>query len=171
MSESTLFLCASYVLAGIVFHIATARARSTLAEYWRQECKGFERWQRPLLGIVFFVLIVVLWPFGVVGGFVERRRERQLKKKAELIGMLFGGGVEYEGGDGSNFENAVVIVGANQVSGVGAEHRWLRRHYPGYKLISQALVDKGDQKFDLLEYDTKTGERRTVYFNITQLLR
>ena len=84
--------------------------------------------------------------------------------------MLFGGGVEFKGGDGSSPENAIVIVGANQVSGVGAEHRWLRNHYQEYRLISQALIRRGDQTYDVMEFETKSAERKTVYFNITGFL-
>ena len=40
--------------------------------------------------------------------------------------------VSYTGSDGSSFEKAVVIHGANELTGVDAEYDYLAQHYPGY---------------------------------------
>ena len=73
--------------------------------------------------------------------------------------MKFGGGLTPE--------TAIVIVGANNILGVMGERRWLRNRFPGHQLICQEMFKKDDQTFDKMEIEMKSGERKTVYFNIT----
>lgn len=65
-------------------------------------------------------------------------------------------------------KSAVIVetTGSGQ-SGIQAEHFWLARTYPGYKLLSQTLVQKDDQSYDLLEIQTFDGQRKERYFDIS----
>ncbi|HMK25353.1 MAG TPA: hypothetical protein VK483_04925 [Chitinophagaceae bacterium] len=69
--------------------------------------------------------------------------------------------------DGSSFENAIIIKEKTETSGVRAEYDWLKKNYPGYSLISQALSSKGNKKYDVLKISTKDGEEKSIYFDIT----
>jgi hypothetical protein len=70
--------------------------------------------------------------------------------------------------DGSSFEKAIVIDKNNESEGIGEEYKWLRENYPGYKMIRQSLSHKGDKSYDILEIETKEGEKKQVYFDITK---
>ena len=107
-----------------------------------------------LLGV-----FTIVWPLVFMGPLAKKMRERKLEKQAELYGMKFGGGLTPE--------TAIVIVGENNFLGVRNERQWLRNRYPKYQLTTQSLFKKGDQVYDRMEIETKSGERKTVYFNIT----
>jgi len=76
--------------------------------------------------------------------------------------------VSYTGGDGSSFEKAVVIHGANELTGVDAEYDYLAQHYPGYHRGKQSLSFHGKRHFDVLEFTTAGGKKRTIHFDITE---
>ena len=69
--------------------------------------------------------------------------------------------------NGSNYENAIVIKAKNETEGVAAEYKWLREKYPGYKLIEQSLSNEGKKHYDILKIQTKEGEEKSIYFDIT----
>ncbi len=74
----------------------------------------------------------------------------------------------YEGGDGSSFEKAVLIKGANEQTGVHAEYEWLAKRHPGYKRGKQSLKRNSGRMFDVLSITTKDGKELDVYFDITE---
>ncbi|TLY50796.1 MAG: adenosylhomocysteinase [Gammaproteobacteria bacterium] len=74
--------------------------------------------------------------------------------------------ITFAGGDGSTIEKAVVIVGANEMTGVSAEYDWIERHYPGYTRKNQAVASENGKMFDLLEIEV-SGKKKTLYFDIT----
>ena len=77
------------------------------------------------------------------------------------------GGIRYAGGDGSSCEQAVVILGAaGEFQGISAEYAWLNKHYPGYRVLDQALVLCADHWADILGIRTAQGTGRDVYFDI-----
>lgn len=77
------------------------------------------------------------------------------------------GGVTFSGGDGSSYEQAVVIKGAkNEEAGVAAEHAWLKQRYPGYVETKQSLMSSNDRDYDLIEIITEQGNK-SIYFDIT----
>ena len=75
--------------------------------------------------------------------------------------------VRYSGGQGTSFEDAVIIMEKTETTGVDAEYDWLREHYPGYKLVSQSLSSKDGKHYDVMKIKTASGEDKTVYFDIS----
>ena len=65
-------------------------------------------------------------------------------------------------GDGSSFDNAVVIKEKSESTGVDAEYTWLGKHYPGYKLIGQSLVFNHKKPYDILDIETGDGNEKKV---------
>lgn len=77
-------------------------------------------------------------------------------------------GVHFAGGDGSSQEKAVVVLGATEPTGVAAEYLWLDAHFPGYQRGQQGLVQgEGGKSYDVLDFTTVDGQKRTVYFDIS----
>lgn len=78
------------------------------------------------------------------------------------------GKLVFEGGDGSSIETAVIIKNAkNEEEGVDAESRWIKKVHPGWQKGKQALLSDDGKKYDKIEYTTRTGETKTIYFDIT----
>lgn len=76
--------------------------------------------------------------------------------------------VSCEGGDGTSIEQAVVIVGAPSAElGSKAERKWVEDNHPGFAMTKQVLLQQEERSFDVLHLQTRSGERRTVYFDIT----
>jgi len=69
--------------------------------------------------------------------------------------------------DGSNYEKAIVIKAKNEMEGVAAEYKWLREQYPGHKVIKQSLSNEGKKHYDIIQIQTKEGEEKSIYFDIT----
>ena len=77
-------------------------------------------------------------------------------------------GIAFQGGDGSSIEKAIVIAGAhNESDGVASEYAWLSRHYAGYGMKKQALLQANGKSYDRLDFTTAHGEAKTVYFDIS----
>jgi hypothetical protein len=72
-----------------------------------------------------------------------------------------------EGGKGTSFEDAVVILDTTETSGIAAEYTWLRLNYPGYTMISQSLVTHEGKPYDVLNIKTDEGDKIKVYFDIS----
>lgn len=70
--------------------------------------------------------------------------------------------------DGSSYEKAIFINKDNEGEGVGEEYKWLRENYPGYKMIRQSLNHKDNKSYDIISIETKDGEKKQVYFDITK---
>ena len=80
--------------------------------------------------------------------------------------------IQYEGGDGSSMEQAVVIKSANgEAEGVAAERMWIQKVHPDWKKSAQRLVypikSDSNRRYDLIDYITLDGETRTIFFDIT----
>ncbi len=63
--------------------------------------------------------------------------------------------------NGSTKEQAVVV------KSIDAEYQWIKKNYPGARVISQALIHSGKKSYDLLTFTTSTGETKQAYFDIT----
>ena len=70
--------------------------------------------------------------------------------------------------DGSSFEKAILINESSENAGIRAEYEWLRKNYPGYKLQLQSLSNYKKVPYDILEIITSTGEKKSIYFNISK---
>ena len=75
--------------------------------------------------------------------------------------------VSYSEGDGSSFERAIIVKAPNEQTGVPVEYAYIARRYPGYHRGSQSLLGHGKRAFDVLEFTTKEGKKKTLYFDIT----
>ncbi len=84
-----------------------------------------------------------------------------------VLGCKSIGHVTHSGGDGSSFEQAVIVEAAHESEGIRAEYRWLSEHYPGYKRGPQHLRGANGRAYDQLDIVTAGGQHRSVYFDIT----
>ncbi|MGE5625500.1 MAG: hypothetical protein ACM3ZT_08140 [Bacillota bacterium] len=75
--------------------------------------------------------------------------------------------VRYAGGDGSSVAKAVVILGATEMTGVGAEYQWLDAHFQGWKGQDQSLLNQDKKVYDVMNFTMPDGSKHTVYFDIT----
>ena len=70
----------------------------------------------------------------------------------------------FYGGDGSSEDQAVETVGLEYTA-----HRWIEEHYPGARVISQALIVSPETKlrFDLMTFEAVDGETKEAWFWIS----
>ena len=76
-------------------------------------------------------------------------------------------GVSFAGGDGSSFEKAIVLKAPDMIKGVLAEHSYIAKHYPGYQRGTQRMQQQDYKTFDIVDFSTAEGQKRTLYFDIT----
>lgn len=74
---------------------------------------------------------------------------------------------DVKGGNGTSFEEAVIIMDSTESAGIATEYVWLRVNYPGYKLIQQSLVVHEGKPYDVMEIKTSSGRKTKVYFDIS----
>ena len=70
------------------------------------------------------------------------------------------------GGDGSSYEQAVIINETHEGPGSQAEYAWLKMKYPHYQNEGQALVYNEKIPYDVISIVTGRGKALSVYFNI-----
>ena len=61
---------------------------------------------------------------------------------------------------GSSRRHAIVVRSVEE------EYVWLREHYPGHRVTSQALRLDADGLYDVLQIESKSGEARKLYFTL-----
>jgi len=72
-------------------------------------------------------------------------------------------------GDGSSIEKAVVVKNAkNEMEGVAAESKWVRKVHPTWMKGNQALLSVKGKDYDRIEYRTPDGKTETIFFDITE---
>lgn len=69
--------------------------------------------------------------------------------------------------DGSSIEKAILIKAKTDMGGVDEEYAWLRKNYPGYKSMGQALLNKNKRIYDRIKITTAEGDIKDFYFDIT----
>jgi hypothetical protein len=72
------------------------------------------------------------------------------------------------GHDGSSMLTAVVIEAKNEMDGVNYEYLWLGLHHPSDMIVSQSLVQRPEQTYDVVALETPSGQTELVYFDITR---
>lgn len=70
-------------------------------------------------------------------------------------------GARWEGIVGGTFATAVAV------DSVRAEWKWVQRHYPGARVVAQAMVRHEERPFDVLTVQLPSGELRDVHFDIS----
>jgi hypothetical protein len=74
----------------------------------------------------------------------------------------------YSGGDGTTIKSAVLINLTSEGDAVASEYSWLREHFPGCTLKSQALIENGQRHYDGMTIALPNGSERTYYFDISK---
>jgi hypothetical protein len=82
-------------------------------------------------------------------------------------GHAAAGRVTFRGGDGATIETAVVVVAADESSGVDAEYAWLRDRFPGCKRKGQALRNVDGRMYDDITIEDAEGGAHTIHFDIS----
>lgn len=70
--------------------------------------------------------------------------------------------------DGSSQERAVVIHENDTPRGIAAENRWIAQNMPGYRKISQALIQGQNGIYDRISVVGPHGDRKEVFFEISE---
>jgi hypothetical protein len=129
---------------------------------------------KPIVALLAFLLFCTLWPIAWFNaGKSEKKRQEILAAQLERLkpfGKLYAAmnaPVRYTGGDGSSLDQAVIIFGANILSGVRAEHDYLQQRFPGHQFHRQCLKEHDGRKYDVLEFTTAAGERKLMHFDIS----
>jgi len=74
----------------------------------------------------------------------------------------------FHGGEGTDCDNAVVIKGAaTTLIGLRAQNVWIDTHFPGAERLRTQQGDCASGITDVVEIKTSEGERKRVYFDIT----
>ncbi len=68
---------------------------------------------------------------------------------------------------GNSYSTAVFIEETTGYRGVAAEYDWLKKNFPGYKVLKQSLSFYENQPYDIFTIRTRDREERDVYFNIS----
>ena len=80
--------------------------------------------------------------------------------------------IEYNRGDGSSKENAIVILAENEFEGVDSEYLWLEEKYGeqdiNWELMDQEFIDEGHRQYHILRIKFLSGETKEFYFDITK---
>ena len=78
----------------------------------------------------------------------------------------------YSGGDGLSKKNAVVLKSPSETRGIASEYAWVARHYPGSKVLEQALTTwQHGKRFDVLTVATAEGSQVELWFDITKMYK
>jgi len=78
----------------------------------------------------------------------------------------------FSGGSGASMDDAVVITASSHISGVSAQHDYVRqqcgREDEDWTMVSQALIEgAGGKPYDLLTVKLRDGTTREFYFDIS----
>ena len=84
--------------------------------------------------------------------------KRRKNKTKGVSNTLFGGPAK----DGSSPEKAIVV------DSIAEEFMWIAHHCSEFNMEKQALHHIDDKPYDVLTLGNGTGEKRTVYFDISK---
>ena len=76
--------------------------------------------------------------------------------------------IKISGGDGSSFENAIIISDCDHMQGIEQEYIEARKRFGNYSLIRQNLMEYNQRTIDKLELRLEDGQQIEVYFDITE---
>ena len=76
--------------------------------------------------------------------------------------------VELGGGDGNGCDRALVIRGSTGSRDIlASEVAWLNARYPQYRFRDTTVATRGGRTFEEIAFETATGEKKAVCFDIT----
>ncbi|MBK8982599.1 MAG: hypothetical protein IPM38_09845 [Ignavibacteria bacterium] len=77
----------------------------------------------------------------------------------------------FAGGDGTSFENAVIIKAKTSSEGISNEYMFISMLYGNpdkdWELLKQSLADHQNKSYDVMKIKLKNGEVKEVFFDIT----
>jgi hypothetical protein len=77
--------------------------------------------------------------------------------------------ITFDGGDGASTDTPVTIKGARDIrEGLLAQMLWIGKTYWGWRRHDRQLAKDKDRVLDRVEFTTPQGEKRTVYFDISE---
>ena len=168
-------LIIAYFAAGtVVCLIHPKLLRPQLAELWALDLGAAGFLLKPFMALAVFLLYCTFWPIGWLNaGKSEKKAKETLDAQLDrlrpfmTLHAAMNSPANYAGGDGSSFEQAVIIVGATFISGPGAAYNYIEKRYPGSQQSKQSLKEQDGKKYDVLEFTTADGEHKTMYFDIS----
>jgi hypothetical protein len=81
------------------------------------------------------------------------------------------GGVKYSDNNGETAEDCVVIRGApTDLDGTAAEYAWLIRRFGTMNVDWRICSHSGGSGVDLVIIQLRTGEEKTIFFDVTESL-
>lgn len=107
------------------------------------------------------------------GCFIYNRKTDKTETMKSENKMLYKkGGIEVWGGTGTSTDDPFVILGAKNTSlGVAIEYMYIENIYgereKDWKLIMQSLMHKDNRSFDCIQIKLKSGEEKSIYFDIS----
>ena len=167
-------IVAYYALGTVVCLVHPLLIREQFAELRRLDL-GPAGWIcKPIMALLVFLLFCTFWP---IAWFNAGKSEKKAKQKLDAqlerfrpfakLYTAMNAPVRYNGGDGSSFDQAVVILGATLISGPHAEHKFIQQQYPDYQFHRQSLQERNGRSYDVLEFRSADGETQTMYFDIS----
>lgn len=169
-------LAITYLVFGTVIALLHPRLfRPTLSEIWSINDLGVISFVfKSVMTVATYLLYLSIWPIGLfnVSKSEKKRKANQEKLLArfEILRMhhtAMNPSTKNSGGDGSSFDKAVILDGANFANGSRATYNFIELHYPGCKHTKQSLKVQEGRSFDVLQFITENGEAKVMYFDIT----
>ena len=76
--------------------------------------------------------------------------------------------IQIKGGNGSTKEKAIRIIGADtELQGIDVEFNYMEGKVGYFEIESQAFLDEGDKKYDCMNVVGVTGNKKELWFDIT----
>lgn len=92
-----------------------------------------------------------------------RRRQRHLLKDLDR------GGVQYSDNNGETEEDRIVVRGApTDLDGTAAKYAWLNRRFGTMNVDWRIRSHSGGGGFDSVVIQLRTGEEKTICFDVTE---
>lgn len=168
------FIIGYSVIGAIVSLSHPKLLRLQLAELSRLDLGMMGLLLKPLMAIAVTLFYCVLWPIAWFNaGKSEKKAKEALDAQLErlrpfmMLHAAMNKPARYAGGDGSSFEQAVIILGATFISGPTAAYNFIDERYPGAQQNRQSLKEQDGKKYDVLEFTTAEGEHKTMYFHVS----
>jgi hypothetical protein len=170
-------IAAYFVIGAFVCFVHPLLLRKQLRELRSVHIKTAGIIVKPLMALLIALLYFTLWPIAWFNaGRSEKKAKEVLAAQLDRLRPLanlyaaVNSPVRYAGGDGSSFENAVVILAANQLSGVRAQYDYLDEYCPGYRFRRQSIKEHTRRRFSVIELATAAGDDKAMYFDISAYL-
>lgn len=104
----------------------------------------------------------------LIFGGCANRQTMKTEQKYEIPGRI-----QFSGGSGDSFEDAVVITGVHkQHEGLNAEYSYIGQKYgiknKDWRVVGQTIIREKESIFDVIEISLGTdSDRRIYYFDVT----